>query len=289
MRCYCYINSVSDTCTQAVRPKLALYKAFEEAAVAVDEMFNAAYLNAGGTLSNDRCNVRRLSTLPTVQLDDGAEGEDSGEESGGDDDEEDKERGVDDDDEDDKLQPDSPVSRLTWLPRHLTEQKQIDERAPSPEAVLLKSSSTNENLGPTEEDDADFAKELAKLVTDTSAESRKVDKKTALALWDTTLPPPVMRKKQKAEDTDEDSEANPEGAHDPSVMNFTLFTKRGNKQQTRQIAIPAESALAVQTRTAQMQDKVEQQHLKRLVLNYEQREEVEENKGASLMPLFAHR
>lgn len=47
----------------------------------------------------------------------------------------------------------------------------------------------------------------------------------------------------------------------------------------RQIAIPAESTLAVQTRTAQMQDKVEQQHLKRLVLNYEQREEAEELKG----------
>ena len=49
--------------------------------------------------------------------------------------------------------------------------------------------------------------------------------------------------------------------------------------QIRQLAIPAESTLAVQTRTAQMQDKVEQQHLKRLVLDYEQREEAEEMKG----------
>lgn len=52
--------------------------------------------------------------------------------------------------------------------------------------------------------------------------------------------------------------------------------------KTRQLAIPAESALAVQTRSAQMQDKVEQQHLKRLVLNYEQREEAEELKGELL-------
>lgn len=159
--------------------------------------------------------------------------------------------------------------------------------------MLLRSSSTNENLGPTEDDDADFAKELAKLVTDTSAESRKVDKKTALALWDTTLPPPVMRKRRN-EDIDEDGEP---AAEDSEVMNFTLFTKRGNKQQvgytlriacserlslrkqTRQIAIPAESTLAVHTRTAQMQDKVEQQHLKRLVLNYEQREGAEELRG----------
>lgn len=37
--------------------------------------------------------------------------------------------------------------------------------------------------------------------------------------------------------------------------------------------------MAIQTRSAQMRDKVEQQHLKRLVLNYEQREEAEELKG----------
>jgi regulator of nonsense transcripts 2 len=47
----------------------------------------------------------------------------------------------------------------------------------------------------------------------------------------------------------------------------------------RQLAVPAESALAIQTRTAQLQDKVEQQQLKRLVLDYEQREEAEELKG----------
>lgn len=52
----------------------------------------------------------------------------------------------------------------------------------------------------------------------------------------------------------------------------------------KQLAIPAESTLAIQTRTAQMQDKVEQQHLKRLVLDYEQREEAEELRGTSRLP-----
>lgn len=52
--------------------------------------------------------------------------------------------------------------------------------------------------------------------------------------------------------------------------------------QTREIAVPAESPLAVHTRSAQLQDKVEQQHLKRLVLDYEQREEAEELKGLSI-------
>ena len=35
-----------------------------------------------------------------------------------------------------------------------------------------------------------------------------------------------------------------------------------------------------------MQDKVEQQHLKRLVLNYEQREEAEELKGTGFHSLY---
>lgn len=104
----------------------------------------------------------------------------------------------------------------------------MDERAPSPEPVFLKSS--QDNFAPSEEDDAEFAKELAKMVTDTSAESRKVDKKTALALWESTLPPPVIRKKRN-EDVDEDGDTGT-GAHaNPGIMNFTLFTKRGNKQQ----------------------------------------------------------
>ena len=52
--------------------------------------------------------------------------------------------------------------------------------------------------------------------------------------------------------------------------------------KVRQLAVPASAALAVQTRTAQLQDKVEQQHLKRLVLDYEQREEAEELRGKGI-------
>ncbi len=40
----------------------------------------------------------------------------------------------------------------------------------------------------------------------------------------------------------------------------------------KDLDVPASSTLAVQTRSAQMLDKAEQEQLKRLVLNYEQRE-----------------
>jgi len=100
------------------------------------------------------------------------------------------------------------------------------ERAPSPEEeVVLSASNTHqEHLGPSEEEDAEFAKEFAKMVTDTSAESRKVDKKTALALWDSATLPPVVRKKR----ADEEQVNSQEG--EIGTMAFTLITKRGNKQ-----------------------------------------------------------
>lgn len=82
-----------------------------------------------------------------------------------------------------------------------------------------------EYLGPDEEAEADFAKELAKMVTDTSTESRKVDKKTALALWDSAVIPPAIRKKRV-----DDSE--PRDADD-GMTNFVVLTKRGNRQTVR--------------------------------------------------------
>ncbi|KAH8074200.1 ARM repeat-containing protein [Cristinia sonorae] len=217
---------------EAVRPKLVMAKSFEDAALAVDEMFGTAFQNAGLLSGDDSDN-------------------DSGDED---------ERPEEKEEDDVPSASDSP----------------IDERAPSPEAVLLRNS--QENIGPTEEDDADFAKELAKMVTEVPAGSRTIDKKTAQAMWGSTVPPPGMRKK-RLDGNDEDADGTQGGAEQAGVMNFTLFTKRGNNQTTRQLAIPAESALAAQTRTAQEQDKAEQQHLKRLVLNYEQREEVEELKA----------
>ncbi|KAJ6587022.1 transcription factor [Mycena vulgaris] len=222
---------------EAVRPKMELVKTLEEAANAVDEMLNSA--------------------LQSTALQEDGTG--SGDESG---DEDERHQETERDDDEDEESQESPV----------------DERAPSPDelVVLSASNSLQDNLGPSEEAEAEFAKELAKMVTDNSAESRKVDKKTALALWDAAVLPPGTRKKRPEEGDDDPGNHH---ADSQNVMNFTVITKRGNKQQTRQIAVPAASALAVHTRSAQQQDRVEQQHLKRLVLDYEQREEAEEMKA----------
>lgn len=218
----------------AIRPKFELAKTIEEAALAVDNM---------------------LGSFQAADLDDEIEADEGGDDSSDEDERVDEDEKEDDDEGD------------------VAAQDSLDgERPPSPEqeVVLSGSGSMQENLGPSEEADAEFARELAKMVTDTSSESRKVDKKTALALWDSSVLPVRKRREDPDEASDIDS---------PDMMKFTVLTKRGNKQQPRQLAVPSESALAVHTRSAQLQDKVEQQHLKRLVLDYEQREEAEELKA----------
>lgn len=108
-------------------------------------------------------------------------------------------------------------------------QLQLDERAPSPDEVVIISASASENFGPSENDDAEFARELAKMVTDASSESRKVDKKTALALWDQAVVPPTLRKKRVDGSKEEDETIETTDTKDH--MKFTFITKRGNKPQ----------------------------------------------------------
>ena len=107
---------------------------------------------------------------------------------------------------------------------------QDDDRAPSPETVVKLS--TQENLGPSEEDESEFAKELAKMVTDTSTEARKVDKRTALALLDSAVLASGILGKKRAEGVeDEVAGLQSQDRSDSATMNFTVITKRGNKQQ----------------------------------------------------------
>lgn len=83
-------------------------------------------------------------------------------------------------------------------------------------------------MGPSAEADAEFEKELAKMMTGTSAESRRVDRKTALALRESAALPTNIKKK-RVEDFEEDGDVSA-SAEEP-VMNFTLVTKRGKQQQ----------------------------------------------------------
>lgn len=58
-------------------------------------------------------------------------------------------------------------------------------------------------------------------------------------------------------------------------LNFVVMLKKGNKQHLRDLQIPVSSGLAANIRDRQMAEQQEQEEVKRLVLNYNQRQEEE--------------
>ncbi|KAF4552036.1 MIF4G domain-containing protein 1 [Elsinoe fawcettii] len=116
------------------------------------------------------------------------------------------------------------------------------------------------------EADADFDRELAKLMSD-SVESRKSDRKQ---VFDVPLP---MRRNVQNNVASVPVEAEDAPAPAPiahgKTMKFALLSRRGNKQQTRAIDLPADSNFAVAMRHQQQAEKAEQQRIKSLVLNYD--------------------
>ncbi|POY76480.1 hypothetical protein BMF94_0681 [Rhodotorula taiwanensis] len=122
----------------------------------------------------------------------------------------------------------------------------------------------------TQEEEDDFTRELAKMMISTNAETRKVPDRKPVSL-DVGIP---LFKRQRATEAAlaEEEDAAAEG-HESKGMQFTLLTKKGNKPQALSMEIPRDSAIAMSTTHQREQNKAEQERLKRLVLNYEEREE----------------
>ena len=97
----------------------------------------------------------------------------------------------------------------------------MDERSGSPDLLVVMQ--PRESLGPSEEADSEFAKELAKMMAESSNEVRKVDKRTALALWDSST---ISRKKRIDQTDGTDVQES-----DSNQMKFTVISRRGHKQQ----------------------------------------------------------
>ncbi|PVF99373.1 ARM repeat-containing protein [Serendipita vermifera] len=207
---------LTDTIEQ-LRPKMTLYKTFEEAAAVVDEMFESTKVDA----------------------------DDSGDESGDDEErpevEEHEENNVDD---------------------------EVSDRPNSPDHLVLLDARPSQ--GPTEEEAADFDKEFSKMLSDAAADSKKVDKRAVLSAWDTGVAMTGgLARRKKDSKLDE-----PQNSGD--MMRFMVLSKKANKNPTRELEIPTSSAIAAHTLSAQMESKQEQEQLKRLVLDYEHREELAE-------------
>ncbi|KAJ3324923.1 hypothetical protein HDV06_005511 [Boothiomyces sp. JEL0866] len=113
-----------------------------------------------------------------------------------------------------------------------------------------------------EEEDQNFEREFNRLMQEYS-DSRRSDRKTAV--FDAPIP-------TRRTNTEED------GSAGNNQVSFSLLTKKGNKQQVKQMALPADSSFAVRTLSKQQAEQEERVRLKQLVLNYEERERQESNK-----------
>ncbi|KAK2758364.1 hypothetical protein FQN54_004213 [Arachnomyces sp. PD_36] len=126
------------------------------------------------------------------------------------------------------------------------------------------------------EAEAEFDRAFEKMMAE-SIESRKFERK---AMFDVPLP---MRRTATHNATNSVEEPapvqEPAEAQPRNTMAFSLMTKRGNRQQTRAIDLPSDSSFAVAMKTQQQAEREEQQRIKNLVLNYDLRDDSEQNDG----------
>ncbi|ESZ98677.1 MIF4G domain-containing protein [Sclerotinia borealis F-4128] len=131
------------------------------------------------------------------------------------------------------------------------------------------------------EDEADFEREYAKMMAE-SLDSRKFERK---ATFDVPLP---MRRKDREITTLNElpQETTPTNGPSGGTMAFSLLTKRGNRQQTRTVALPSDSNFAIAMKSQQAAEREEQQRIKNLVLNYDLNDGEEQDGDFALQPLL---
>jgi len=233
---------------EELRPKLNIYATYEEASKAVQEMFSS--ISDRGEKADD----------DEMQEDEERiEGEDKQSEPG------DHEDGGSDSDN-------NTVINGAAGPTDADFEEEEEEELPR-----------FPTSGATAEEEEEFEKELAKMIAETSSGSaptepgatgaRKVERNPMAGnlFSDQGLPilKTMIQPSAKKNLLDSQGEA----------MTFTMLTKKGNKQQLKTMQIPSNSSIAVHTRAQQMHNQVEHQQLKKLVLDYEMREEANERKS----------
>ncbi|KAI1821513.1 MIF4G domain-containing protein [Xylaria intraflava] len=240
------------------RPQWKLATNIEEAAKAFQLAIAQDQKSSGidKVLDQDDASIRSSSD------DDGIEGDG---ELGDHEAESDKESELDGDDDDAEADADGEY------PDDRHDQSQSNRDSDSEEVAIVVTKKAEE-FDP--EAEAEFDREFAKMMAE-SLESRKFDRKP---LFD--VPLPLRPKTRDPLMTTDSDEQNKDGAS--STMAFSLLTKKGNRQQTRNVVLPSDSTFAVAMKNQQQAEREEQQRIKDLVLNYDLREN-EELDGDTLL------
>ncbi|KAF7727252.1 hypothetical protein EC973_007865 [Apophysomyces ossiformis] len=236
---------ISDT-LEMLRPQLRLFASYEEANEAVDRMLLEQ-------LKSVQAKALYSQGADGKAQEDGFEESEASESSSDEGDEEENlEDGVKEDEEEGSLE--ETVNS-------------VGDNDAEEDVVVLKK--REEQVSREEEDE--FEREFSKMMSE-SIESRKYEKKAAVL----DVPIPMNLRGTQ----DRRTAAQEKDKVDTGKMAFTLLTKRGNRQQTKIMEVPADSILAVSTRSKQEAEREEQQQLKKLVLDYEEREEAAARQAA---------
>lgn len=164
---------------------------------------------------------------------------------------------------------DEDEARLPDLEVHTSS----EDNEVSAHVEALESQSDEENIVVTRQEEerdpeaeAEFDRELAKLTAD-SLDSRKFERRS---MFD--VPLPIRRNDRTPVDAGKAAET----SNPVDTMAFSLLTKKGNRQQTRTVDMPADSSFAVAMKTKQQAERDEQKRIKDLVLNYDLRSDDQE-------------
>lgn len=234
-----------------MRPKEKRYKTFNEAAEAVDLLLASQAQQADESASEDGSEEGDRNPVEAEEEDEPATATAA--------------MGrIDDEDEDDAVSSSS-------------EEEEDD-------VVLLEDPHVDDEED--EEARTEFDREFARMLVDTS-DARRGDRKIA-PMFDTAVP--LIKKRANAipaynsaaANNIENGQAAP-GPQHSGGMAFTLLSKKGNKQQLRNLDIPLDSAIALNSMSHQQRNKAEQEQLKRLVLQNERRQGQSEMLGESLL------
>ncbi|KAK0619886.1 armadillo-type protein [Immersiella caudata] len=204
----------------------------------------------------------------TAGLDKGAEQDDGSNESSSEDENADDLQLEDQDDNEDDESEDAEAEEHEQNPPYSSDEFEA-------EIVVTRQ---EEEIDP--EDEADFEREYAKMMAE-SLESRKSERKQQF-----DLPLPVRPKVREHAAGGESTEGLPKSPG--ATMAFSLLTKKGNRQQTRTVALPSDSHFAVAMKNQQQAEREEQQRIKNLVLNYDLRENEDADGELNSTPLKAN-
>ncbi|KAH6571579.1 hypothetical protein BASA60_007103 [Batrachochytrium salamandrivorans] len=119
---------------------------------------------------------------------------------------------------------------------------------------------------PQTEEDLDFEREFSAMMLE-SLDSRKNERKPAL--FDAPIP---MRHRNTTPANAALENSDDDDVPEEGYVEFTLLTRRGNKQQSKVMSLPSDSLFAMNTLSKQQAEQEEKIRLKELVLNYEEQE-----------------